>query len=1013
MANQPKLTDLFPVAPFVLRVCFTDGAQAEISVAEMLSDADKRLFEQLKTEPELPELDKEGDAIHGIRWSNGVKIPAQKLYRAVEQAEGQRTIRGGTPEPESMAANADFLNGQNQLRYAAELYRKALRISPNNPDKKYWLKQLASAIYKDPDRPAAKKYDEALNFLGQAVDLPTTEESEYLGVAGAIYKRKWQFDNQYQNLLFSEHFYKRGTETWRKAVAQKSTQKNDNGYCAINYAYVLDLLAAARFKDTEQLNTPKISEHALVNLKMAHDVREEIILSMCPAELQKQAKQGKAIDFENLDKSQLHLPDNWAGATLGEAFFGIGQYEKALEFYKKYGQIEGLKDWQRRTTAEQLASLMWMQEQLFAMTQKLDKEDEHKAAADKRSADLFKILPFLNDHTGRHRAAESSLKAINRVPEAPSNAAPQEISFRGKVGLALSGGGFRASLFHIGVLARLAELDLLRHVEVLSCVSGGSIAGAYYYLLLKKAVEELPHGAKINYIQIVETMERDFRQAVQTNLRMQIFDNLKQNLEIVFTDRRTRTHRIADLYEQHLYRPILEAHYQFAKTADEAWTRDKSQAQYVEEQLRMHNLKMKPGGWPADQDFNPKYQNWNLEHKIPTLVLNATSLNTGHNWQFTASWMGEPPANIQQDVDARPRLRRMYYHEAPPPYTKNIRLGQAVGASACVPALFQPLLFQNLYPGIDLELVDGGVHDNQGIASLLEQECKIMLVSDASGQMPDDDARSGNELGVLGRADLVFQERIRENQFFDLKNREAAAQLNALAFVHLKRDLQHDPVNWKFCQEPPRTEAVETKGKNDDLTSYGIRRDVQEELAKLRTDLDAFHDAEAWALMHSGYAQTKTLLAAEHFHFLLDDANAKPNLGWQFLQIEKWMTQAARAPFLIKRLKVGQKVPFKVWEIYPAWVKTTFGYLRALVWLALILFALKFLLEAFFLGQHTQCDVHFNVNYCAILRLIALAIVGVPFFLWAVFRGYMAFYNEKYLNFGKLETLEKEYQASA
>ncbi|MCP5188758.1 MAG: hypothetical protein H6991_13405, partial [Pseudomonadales bacterium] len=36
----------------------------------------------------------------------------------------------------------------------------------------------------------------------------------------------------------------------------------------------------------------------------------------------------------------------------------------------------------------------------------------------------------------------------------------------GKLGLALSGGGFRAALFHIGVLARLAECDLLRHVAV-------------------------------------------------------------------------------------------------------------------------------------------------------------------------------------------------------------------------------------------------------------------------------------------------------------------------------------------------------------------------------------------------------------------------------------------------------------------------------------------------------------------------------------------------------------------
>ena len=41
----------------------------------------------------------------------------------------------------------------------------------------------------------------------------------------------------------------------------------------------------------------------------------------------------------------------------------------------------------------------------------------------------------------------------------------------GKVGLALSGGGFRAFLYHLGVLACLAERDVLRDVEVLSCVS--------------------------------------------------------------------------------------------------------------------------------------------------------------------------------------------------------------------------------------------------------------------------------------------------------------------------------------------------------------------------------------------------------------------------------------------------------------------------------------------------------------------------------------------------------------
>ncbi|MCX6143651.1 MAG: hypothetical protein NTZ35_10545 [Ignavibacteriales bacterium] len=48
---------------------------------------------------------------------------------------------------------------------------------------------------------------------------------------------------------------------------------------------------------------------------------------------------------------------------------------------------------------------------------------------------------------------------------------------RNKLGLVLSDGGFRVSFFHIGVLARLAEFDLLRSVEVISNLSSGSMNG--------------------------------------------------------------------------------------------------------------------------------------------------------------------------------------------------------------------------------------------------------------------------------------------------------------------------------------------------------------------------------------------------------------------------------------------------------------------------------------------------------------------------------------------------------
>jgi NTE family protein len=47
-----------------------------------------------------------------------------------------------------------------------------------------------------------------------------------------------------------------------------------------------------------------------------------------------------------------------------------------------------------------------------------------------------------------------------------------------RIGLALSGGGVRAAVFHFGVLRRLADENLLESVSALSTVSGGSLAAA-------------------------------------------------------------------------------------------------------------------------------------------------------------------------------------------------------------------------------------------------------------------------------------------------------------------------------------------------------------------------------------------------------------------------------------------------------------------------------------------------------------------------------------------------------
>jgi len=51
--------------------------------------------------------------------------------------------------------------------------------------------------------------------------------------------------------------------------------------------------------------------------------------------------------------------------------------------------------------------------------------------------------------------------------------------YRRGVALCLSGGGFRAALFHLGALRRLNELGILRRLRTISAVSGGSTIAAH------------------------------------------------------------------------------------------------------------------------------------------------------------------------------------------------------------------------------------------------------------------------------------------------------------------------------------------------------------------------------------------------------------------------------------------------------------------------------------------------------------------------------------------------------
>ncbi|HEX3067014.1 MAG TPA: patatin-like phospholipase family protein, partial [Thermoanaerobaculia bacterium] len=469
--------------------------------------------------------------------------------------------------------------------------------------------------------------------------------------------------------------------------------------------------------------------------------------------------------------------------------------------------------------------------------------------------------------------------------------------FGGKIGLALSGGGFRASLFHIGVLAKLAELDLLRHVEVLSCVSGGSIIGAFYYLELKKRLKS-GKTSHDDYLQLVRDVEKKFLDGVQKNVRTRIAASPMAGLKMAVKSGYSRSDVIAQLYQQHFYDQTAEPGNEPARFMSD---------------LLVHPAEFR--GAPAD--FTPKYDNWRLGAKVPMLVLNATTMNTGHNWQFTATWMGESPQAISDAIDAIPRYRRAYYKEAPKPHNE-IPIGRAVGASACVPALFEPIVLRNLYPDRTVRLVDGGVHDNQGLSSLLEQNCRVILVSDSSGQFQEQASPGGSISDSLGNSNAVLQARVREAQFDQLSALRRAGAIQGSMFIHLTKDLEARPVTWIG----PPAGPVADPGP---LTSYGIDRKIQLKLAEVRTDLDSFSNAEAYALMTSGYRMTEHALVKENCLPSLKPAGARQ--PWDFLAAEDALTRADEdaSERMLALLQVSNELAWKVWKQLPSLQKLRGG----------------------------------------------------------------------------------------
>jgi len=272
------------------------------------------------------------------------------------------------------------------------------------------------------------------------------------------------------------------------------------------------IIAKDFYQEAYNLNTDN-SYYSGINVAFLLDELANTIKSYDEDSSKKFTSEATDIREEIIEKfKDNEIKDKWLLHSLAQASFGLEQFNKTKEYLEASCKLD-VADWQRFTTFKQIKEL--------ARLKSID--------------DLSSLVPLIGEE--------------NRYI----------LEYNGfKIGLALSGGGFRASLFHLGTLAKLAQLDLLKHIEVISTVSGGTIIGTLYYLKLQKLLEE-KHDKKIvqkDYIDLVEELIEEFFEVVQSDIRNSVlwYKPQKTIKFLIPFNGYSRTNKLGELYQERFYR---------------------------------------------------------------------------------------------------------------------------------------------------------------------------------------------------------------------------------------------------------------------------------------------------------------------------------------------------------------------------------------------------------------------------------------------------------------------------
>ena len=194
------------------------------------------------------------DADRVLKWREDLRAQgAPALARALSRRLAERFIGGEALTAKQVDAIWDACKADEAFSHARRVLKRRCELPGGTAELR---EQWALMTSKDPDLAASVRHDWALQILDARLD---TSSAEALGIAGGIFKRRWEWDGRTASLEQSLVHYLAPID--RGFTPETKIEEHDrggsgvsaqDGYPAINAAFVCDLLAEQTDDPTNQ-----------------------------------------------------------------------------------------------------------------------------------------------------------------------------------------------------------------------------------------------------------------------------------------------------------------------------------------------------------------------------------------------------------------------------------------------------------------------------------------------------------------------------------------------------------------------------------------------------------------------------------------------------------------------------------------------------------------------------------------------------------------------------------------